>query len=65
MKLSNYIKYLQSIEEVFGGDLEVIYCEDDEGNYYSKVHYEPNVGTFIDGEFIQEESYKVDCVCIN
>jgi hypothetical protein len=42
-RLSEYIKELQKIEAKEGGDLEVWYSVDDEGNEYCQIQYSPEV----------------------
>lgn len=35
-------------------ELEVISSSDDEGNFYSKVYFEPTLGIFEDGDWIED-----------
>lgn len=42
-KLSDYIKELQAIEAKEGGDLEVWYSADEEGNEYRQINYPPEI----------------------
>lgn len=63
MKLSEYIKNLQSIKKKHG-DLDVIYAKDDEGNGFNQIIYDPSVGKFINREFEQTED-NPDSVCVN
>jgi len=66
MKLSTYIRQLQSIAKLHGNDLEVIYAIDEEGNAFHPVHYAPAAGIYKkdDHQFLQSDN-NVDCVCIN
>ena len=67
MKLSKYIQNLQDFLKTYG-DHTVIYSRDDEGNGYQEVHYEPSLGYFGEGEYIQDEedsSLQMNAVCIN
>jgi len=51
MKLSKYIEHLQAIKKNHGGELEVVYTSDDEGNDFDYLHFAPSVGIFTeDGE---------------
>lgn len=43
MKLKEYIKILKQIEKKYGGDLDLIYGIDEEGNGFEKVFYAPSV----------------------
>lgn len=73
MKLTKYIEKLQELLKEHG-DLELIYSPDDEGNKYSKVHYEPSLVNYIasDREVIHDddleefnESDYQKVICIN
>lgn len=73
MKLSEYIKNLESILKE-NGDLEVIYASDDEGNSYDKIYFTPSVGHynseekeyFQEGESMEEmELTEINAVCVN
>ena len=65
MLLSEYIKKLQAIFEKHG-DLPLIYSNDDEGNEFRPVVYDPGVGNYNceDREF-GDETDGVKHVCIN
>jgi len=73
MKLKEYIRKLQAIS-VMHPEVEVVCASDDEGNSFSKVHYDPTLGNF-DGdewhdidELKTEPAYsdlKINAVCIN
>lgn len=66
MILKDYIKQLQEIEEEHGGELEVVYSTDDEGNNFSPVHYSPSAGTMSDYGFDNDaDEEDIDSVCIN
>lgn len=43
MKLKDYIKYLQEIKKKHGGDLDLIYSVDEEGNGFNQVYFAPSV----------------------
>ena len=73
MKLTKYIEKLQELLKEHG-DLELIYSSDDEGNNYSKVHYEPSLVNYIasDREVIHDddleewdESEYQKVICVN
>ena len=75
MKLKKYIEILKEIEEGYGGDLEMVYATDEEGNAFATVFYRPSAG-FFDDYFVgiddedwergyTEGRYKVNCVCVN
>jgi hypothetical protein len=70
MKLSEYIKLLQTAEEKHG-DLEIVYSADDEGNRYQKFGGFTGAGMFFkeDWDFRPEEYFeddeKVNAFCIN
>jgi len=57
MKLRDYIKELQQVDEKYM-DLEVVYSSDDEGNNYQKV----NPGNITPCEFFSLEEYSLDLV---
>ncbi|NIU84853.1 MAG: hypothetical protein GWN31_13325 [Candidatus Thorarchaeota archaeon] len=74
MRLSKYIQVLQEIEEKYGGDLEMIYAIDEEGNAFHPVHYKPNAGCYTRhfNEFypvgtrdFDDLSEEANCVCVN
>ena len=72
MKLKKYLATLNEMVKANPAllELEVIYSADDEGNYYSKVHYTPSPGKFNDngygGEFDPDtESKKPNAICLN
>jgi len=50
IKLTDYIKLLQKLEEKGYGEFPCVYSIDDEGNSYDKVIFEPNVAEFDDIE---------------
>lgn len=66
--INNYIK-----ENPESLELEVITSKDDEGNGFNLVWQEPNVGFYVDGEFIYKDNLKdynydedeVNAICIN
>ena len=67
MKLKNYITKLLFIQKKYGGDLDVIYASDEEGNEFSEVIYAPQPGQ-LDGEgyFIAiDDKTAPDVVCVN
>jgi hypothetical protein len=63
MILSEYITQLKDIQDKHGGNLEVIYSADDEGNWFRPAVYSPSIGKFDGNEFDTEE--KANAVCIN
>lgn len=66
MNLKEYIELLQTkLKE--HGDIKVLYSCDDEGNYYSEVHYLPSVGFYNEksGEFDHNFEGKVNAICLN
>ena len=71
MKLKEYIKELQNIEKEHGGNLDVVYSSDAEGNSYDKVYYTPSVGNYNDREWVSldnDEDFgdrKVNAVIVN
>ena len=64
MKLSEYIDHLLKIEKEFGGDLDIVYSSDDEGNCFDYVHYSPSAGVFEDSEFAVADIHP-NSVCVN
>ena len=78
MTLNKYLEYLSKYAEKYG-HLDIVYSEDDEGNYYSKVSYPPTLGNFMEGEFIdidnflnhfEEEDFEstekyINAICVN
>lgn len=69
MTLDEYIKRLKEIKKEHGGNLEVIYSQDEEGNAFNKVVYEPAVGFYKDREWIDvgniTDLHKINSVCVN
>lgn len=72
MKLRDYMDVLQKIMENGGGDLEVIYAIDDEGNAFHSVFYAPSAGCYEKDYFIgvndvdfDDNMHEVNSVCIN
>jgi hypothetical protein len=63
MKLTEYIQDLQQIESKHGGDLEVIYATDDEGNGFNTVVFTPTACNW-DGEETGNGE-DINAVCIN
>lgn len=66
VKLKAYADMIVLIAEVYP-DIEVIYSRDDEGNGYESVHFNPTVGTLVDGDFVEpcEGVEEVTACCIN
>lgn len=71
MKLKEYIKTLQEIAEKHP-NVEVIYSADEEGNYFGIVYHTPSLGSYYNGEFINDdgseefkEEYKINAICVN
>lgn len=75
MKLKNYIQHLEALLEKYP-DADVIYAEDDEGNGYREIGFEPSPGFFKEGEFTSEARFneffdeyekrlEVNVVCVN
>lgn len=72
MKISEMIKNLQSFMEE-NGDLDCYYAVDEEGNGYSKIHYEPSkyyateyeeVYQFEDLEYMEIDIEDVTPICV-
>ena len=72
MKLTTYIEKLQELLAEHG-DLELIYSNDDEGNEYRKLYFDPGVVNYIESnyciiheddleEWNESEYQKVICV---
>ena len=77
MKLNKYIESLQKVLKKHG-NVDVVYSIDDEGNGFEKVHFDPTVGFFNDGDFVDTQNVKEypddyehlvgkapNCVCVN
>ena len=71
MKLKEYIEKLQELY-LRHGDLELVYAVDDEGNYYDKVSYDPDIINMCGEDRISEEDIEEyspeeikQYVCIN
>lgn len=55
MKISEMINNLQEFMSIHG-DIECWYAEDDEGNYYHKVYYNPSLRyATVDKEIVTHE----------
>ena len=65
MKLAQYIKALQGIEKQHGGDLDLVYSIDDEGNAFHQTHYTPTVGYFSNNDFDGDSDKEPNSVCLN
>lgn len=72
MKLKDYVIHLERIMHEKGGDLEVIYAVDDEGNAFHSVFYVPSAGCYEKDYFIgvndvdfDDNMHEVNSVCIN
>ena len=72
MKFKDYVKKLNKLMEdnPETADYLVVTCEDDEGNGYHLVHYDPAVGYYDENEkeFTAEyftAEYKPNSVCVN
>ena len=71
MRLKEYIEKLQELY-LEHGDLELVYAVDDEGNYYDKVSYDPDIINMCGEDRISEEDIEEyspeeikQYVCIN
>ena len=67
MKLRQFVQNLNVLLEECpeSAEFEVITADDDEGNAFHPVNYEPSAGTFTDGEFDADtpiEDYNAICV---
>ena len=51
MKLDKYIELLVKCKKEHGGDIEVWYAVDDEGNSHEAIHYAPGVKVISKEEF--------------
>lgn len=71
MKLKEYIKKLQKLEDLGFGDLPLIYSSDDEGNSYHEVNMGPepliaDLSTYyIELKLEEDEDTPPNCICIN
>lgn len=71
MKFKNYLKAINQLAEDNPECLEfdVTYGEDDEGNLYGLVSYEPSIGYYEDGTYETELDNPNDepfnAVCVN
>lgn len=73
MNLNTYIQQLMDIRSKYGGDLEVVYSTDEEGNSFGKVFYSPTVGCLSNTDHFEIDDHtekfakynKINAVCIN
>lgn len=70
MRLDELITNLNKVKRMYGGDLQVVYGIDDEGNAFHPIHFSPSVGQFVEEEsdFISKDliiNQKIDAVCVN
>lgn len=65
---------IRELTEIYNteGDMPCVYVEDDEGNSYGKLYYEPSVkywdnfsGTILDQDDVCEEDGFEKVVCVN
>lgn len=64
MTLTQYIQYLQISADEHGGDLQVVYSCDDEGNSFDSIHFTPTIGKYDNRQFTDTED-KPNAVCVN
>lgn len=66
MKLSELIKKATELLGTYG-DLDLIYCADDERNSFHRVNFAPTVGCYTDEEEFNstEDVDLVNVICIN
>ena len=71
MKLKELIKNLQAIEENHGGDIDVIYASDDEGNSFHDIYAKPTICKrlskegYMEMEEVNTRTKKPNAVIIN
>jgi len=71
MKLSVYLKELEKIQKLYGGNLEIVYSVDDEGNTYNPVLFAPTIAkvekvkAFMDSDDFDFETETPNVVIIN
>jgi len=65
MKLREFVDNLTKLmgERPETAEFDVVTSQDDEGNGFSLVYYEPVIGNYKDGEFTSE--VEVNAVCVN
>lgn len=71
MKLKEYAAKLTELAKKYP-NAKVIYAADDEGNDFKEVNFEPSLGNYGDGEFVNDDGteefsqqFKVNSCCIN
>jgi len=65
MRLNNYIKKLQLLQEEYGNK-QLCYGIDDEGNKFRLVFFEPTPGQFSpDDGIFENDTDVVNAICIN
>lgn len=66
MKFSEYVQNLNQFlqENPDSAEFEVVTSSDDEGNSYSRVHFEPSIG-MIDGDEFTPDVSDPNAVCVN
>lgn len=69
MKLKEYAKCINKLLKKYGGDLEVIYSIDDEGNDFNYIIMNPEVGVLSRNGFtpikMMESEETPNIICIN
>lgn len=66
MKLKTLIKNLQEMEKEYGGDIDVIYASDDEGNSFHDIHVDPTpVERLVDEGYMSDEDINPNSKNIN
>lgn len=70
MNITDYAKHINKLAEEFP-DAKVVYAQDEEGNSFHPVAYDPSAGKYKDREFTPRDSEdfgkkgKVNAICIN
>ena len=61
MKLKELIENLQEVEKKYGGNIDVIYATDDEGNGFNDIFSAPTlVKRLTDNSYMSDEDLEMD-----
>jgi len=68
MKLGEYLEKLQALATIYGPNIELIYSQDEEGNYFDYLHIGPEPVHYANKEHSihnVDDEYQANVICIN
>ena len=68
MKLGEYLEKLQALATIYGPNIELIYSQDEEGNYFDYLHIDPEP-VYYDNQLHEihelDDEYQTNAICVN